>query len=204
VRPEKLTRLDSAAWQGQNGNVWQDGNMSKTPWHIALFVLAMFLLLPLAATAQVEKSSNKADTDPENAKAVKASRKQSLQSVTLPSTAEAVRKVAEQASAKALAPGAAPKASKQPGTDGATDGAVLEFHPANGPPTAGLESGTFQVKGRKKSVLKNIHGSAYGAAASAAGRASDEGGAVGADSGNGKFNVYVEGEHAHTSTPAPH
>lgn len=178
--------------------------MSKTPWHVGRFVLAIFLLLPLAAMAQVEKSSSKMNASPENAKVAKDPGKLPLQSVTLPNTAEAARKAAEEASARAQAPKATSTTSKQTGTHGATDGAVVEFHPADGPPAAGSDSNPFQGKDRKKSVLKNIHGSAYGAAACAAGRASDAGGAVGADSGDGKFNIYLEGEHAHASTPAPH
>ncbi len=151
--------------------------MNKARWYIAAFVLATFLLLPLAANAQAEKSSSKKSDVPESPKVVKTPAKPPLQSVTLPSTAEAVSKVAEEASAKSLAAKAAGKTSSQSGTSGAPGDAVLEFHPTATTPAAG--SGDFKEKDNKNSVLKNIHGSAYGAAASAAGSASAEGGPSG-------------------------
>ncbi|MGH7969194.1 MAG: hypothetical protein ACREIC_10760, partial [Limisphaerales bacterium] len=98
---------------------------------------------------------------------------------------------------------AASETAKREGDKGAANAAVMEFHPTDGA-APDSSKGTFQVKDRKKSVLKNIHGSAYGAAASGIGGANGESGAVGADSRGGKFNVYVEGEHAHDNTPNPH
>ncbi len=176
--------------------------MNKAPWHIAAFILAALLVLPLVANAQAEKSSSKKSSVPEGPAVVKTPAKPPLQSVTLPSTAEAVSRVAEEASAKSLEAKAAGKTSSQSGSSGAPGDAVLEFHPTATPPASG--SGGFQEKDNKNSILKNIHGSAYGAVASAAGSASAEGGAVGADSRNGKVNIYVEGGHAQASTPVPH
>lgn len=176
--------------------------MTKAPWHIAVFILAASLLLPLGSKAQTEKSSSKPEAAHKSAKAVTAPARPPLQSITLQTTAEATRKVAEEASAKSLAAKAPVKTPTQAGTRGAPGDAVLEFHPTATPPAAG--SGDFKEKDKKNSVLKNIHGSAYGAAASAAGSASGEGGAVGADSRSGKVNIYVEGGHAQTSTPVPH
>ena len=178
--------------------------MSKTPWQTVLLVLALFLLLSPAASAQTQKTSSKADAGRNNTKAVKGPDKLSLQSVTLTSTAEAARKAAEEATARTSAPKTTQKNSKQSGSSDTTEGAVLEFRATDGPPASAVSAGGFQEKGHKKSVLKDIHGSAYGATASAAGSASAEGGAVGAGSSNGKFNVYVEGEHTHASTPVPH
>jgi hypothetical protein len=178
--------------------------MSKTPWQTVLLVLALFLLLPPAANAQEEKPSSRHPSDSKSSKAAKPAAKLPLQSVTLVSTEEAARKVAEEASARAQSGKTVPESSKQAKPDKATEGAVLEFRPAQGLPAADLSKGGYQEKGGKKSVLKNIHGSAYGAAASAAGRVNSESGAVGADSRNGKVNIYVEGERTHASTPAPH
>jgi hypothetical protein len=177
--------------------------MSKKPSHMALSVLAMFLLMPAAVCAQEGKTSDHPPSIRNNAKAVKPAAKPSLKSVTLVSSDALARKVAEEESARAQASKTDSKHSKQAEASKATDGAVLEFHPTDSPP---VESGkgTFQVKNRKKSVLKNVHGSVYGAAASAVGGAHGEGGAVGADSGNGKFGVYVEGERTHANTPVPH
>lgn len=177
--------------------------MSRMAWQTVLLVLALFLLLPSAASAQGQKPSTPRPAESESAKATKPPGKLSLQSVTLVNTAEAARQVAKEASAKAQETKAPSKGSKPAGAEKITDGAVLEFHPAQGGATDS-GTGSFQIKDRKKSVLKNIHGSAYGAAASAAVKAHGEGGAVGADSGNGKVHVYVEGERARASTPAPH
>jgi hypothetical protein len=177
--------------------------MSKTPWHVALFVLAMFLLMPAAAFAQEGKPSDHPPSNPQNAKAVNPADKPSLKSVTLVSSDAVARKVAEEESAKAQASKTNSKHSKQAETSKATDGAVLEFHPTDSPPVQ-PGKGTFQLKNRKKSALKNVHGSVYGAAASAVGGAHGEGGAVGANSGNGKLGVYVEGERTHANTPVPH
>jgi len=179
--------------------------MNKAPWKTLLIVLALFLALPAAATAQAGKISDTHPSNSKNAKAVRPATKTSLQSVTLVSTDELARKVAEEESSKSQAPKAGEKHSKGADTSKGTDGAVLEFRPTDSPPAADSSNGTFQVKdGKKKSVLKNIHGRAYGAAASGIGGANGEGGAVGADSRGGKFNVYVEGEHAHDNTPNPH
>jgi hypothetical protein len=178
--------------------------MSKRPWQTVLAVLALFLLLPSPANAQEGKPSHAQPSDSQNAKAVKAPAKLPLQSLTLVNTADAARKVAEEESARKQLEKASGPAAKHSESGKAAGGAVLEFHPTDGPAAADSSQGTFKVKGRKKSVLKNIHGSAYGAAASGIGGANGEGGAVGADSGSGKFNVYVEGEHAHDNTPNPH
>lgn len=169
-----------------------------------LVVLAVFLVLPTAAVAQQEKPSGSHPSDSQNSKTVKAPDKLPLQSVTLVSTDEAARKAAEEARAKAQDPKANSKTAKHEGDKGAANAAVLEFHPTDGTPGPDSSKGTFQEKDRKKSVLKNVHGSAYGAAASGTGGANGESGSVGADSRSGKFNVYVEGEHAHDNTPNPH
>jgi hypothetical protein len=178
--------------------------MSKTLWQTMLVLLALFLILPAAASAQQEKPSGSHPSDSRNSKAVKAPDNLPLQSLTLVSTDDAARKAAEEARAKKQPHNKAASETAKPEGDKATaNAAVIEFHPTEGT-AANSSKGTFQVKDRKKSALKNIHGSAYGAAASGIGAANGEGGAVGADSGSGKFNVYVEGEHAHDNTPNPH
>lgn len=177
--------------------------MNRTPWHIALSVLAIFLLVPAGTFAQEGMPPNPHRSNSKKAKAVKPATKLSLRSVTLVSTDAVARKVAEQESARALASKTASKNSKKTDTSEITDGAVLEFHPTDSPP-AESGKGTFQAKNHKKSVLKNVHGNVYGAAASSVGNANGVGGAVGAESGNGKFGVYVEGAHNHADTPVPH
>lgn len=178
--------------------------MSRTPRHTILFVLAMFLLAPVAVAAQQKKTSNPQHSTLKEPNATTTPAKLPLQSLTLVSTSEAARKVAEEASTKAETSkkGAASSNLSKSGQE--AEGAVLEFKPADTSSLAGSTAGAFKAKGRSKSLLKNIHGSAYGAAASAIGQANGESAAVGADSGNGKFSIYVQGEHTHASTPAPH
>jgi hypothetical protein len=179
-------------------------NMSKTTWQTVLLVMALFLLLPAAGAAQGEKSSSPQKSASTDSKALKAPGQPPLQSVTLVNTAEAARQVAKEASARAQAPKAASTTSNKTAPQPEAGGAVLELHPADLSDLAETETRAVQTKSPKKSVLKNIHGSAYGAAVSQVGQANGEGGDVGADSSNGKFNIYLEGEHAHASTPAPH
>lgn len=174
--------------------------MSKTSWRGLLLVLALFLLSPVGASAQEKKNSQ--SSAQEKPRVVVAPDKLPLPSVPLISTEEAARSVAKQATARA---GTAGKSATNPAVkeQGAED-AVIELHPADASPLADSPTGNVEAKGRHKSLFKNVHGSAYGAAASGVGRARGEAGAVGADSGNGKFNIYLEGEHTRESTPAPH
>ncbi|TAM81037.1 MAG: hypothetical protein EPN47_14260 [Acidobacteria bacterium] len=178
--------------------------MSRALPQTALLVLALILLLPPAATAQKQKIGSSQAADPKNPKAEKPTAQLPLQSVTLVSTEEAARQAAEEVRARAQPSKAGPGNPKQAEPGKAADRAVLEFHPADSLPGADVPRGGFQENDSKKSVLKNIHGSAYGSAASATGRANSEGGAVGADSRGGKVNIYVEGERGRASTPDPH
>lgn len=178
--------------------------MSKTPWQTMLAVLASFILLSAAAIAQQEKPSGPRPPDLQNSKDVRAPGKLPLQSVTLVDTKAAARKVAEEESAKVQGSRAASGTAKHQVDKAAANPAVLEFHPTRGTPAADTSKGILQAKNKKKPGLKNIHGSAYGAAVSGMGGANAESGAVGADSRSGKFNVFVEGEHAHDNTPPSH
>ncbi|HET7214700.1 MAG TPA: hypothetical protein VFL79_13995 [Terriglobia bacterium] len=178
--------------------------MSKTLWQTMLVLLALFILLPAAAPAQQEKPSGPLPSNLQNSKDTRTPGKLPLQSVTMVNTREAARKVAEEESAKVQGSHAVSETARHKGDKSTANPAVLEFHPTAGT-SADASKETFQVKNhRKKSALKNIHGSAYGAAASGIGGGNVEGGDVGADSRGGKFNVYVEGEHAHDNTPGSH
>lgn len=178
--------------------------MSRTPWQTTLLALALLVFVSPAATAQEQKTASPHATHSKNAQAAKPAAQLPLQSVTLVSTEEAARKAAEEMRAKAQTSKTPSKASKEAEAGNTADGAVLEFHPTDSLPGKVAVKGGVQEKGGSKPVLKNIHGSAYGAAASAAGRANDEGGDVGAQSRGGKINIYVEGERTHASTPVPH
>lgn len=178
--------------------------MSRTPWQTVLLVLALFLFLSPVATAQQHKTAGADATDSKSANAAKPAAQLPLQSVTLVSTEEAARNAAEEVRARAQSNETSHETPKQAEASNPAAGAVLEFHPTDSLLGKDLAKGGFQQKDQDKSVLKDIHGSAYGAAASAAGRANGEGGDVGAESRGGKVNIYVEGEHTHTSTPVPH
>jgi len=176
--------------------------MSKTPWHAALIVLATSLLVPAASNAQAVKPQSK--TIQKKVKTAKAPEKLNLESVTLISTEAEARKVAEEASARAQESKAALESpKKQAGPQQGAEGAVNELRPVDSP-AADTAAAPFQVKDHKKSLLKNFHGSAYGVAGSGIGKASGESADVGADSGDGKLHIYLEGGHAHTSNPASH
>ena len=120
--------------------------MSKTPSQTVLVVLTLFLLLPPAAAAQEEKPSGPQPSDSHNAKAVKTPGKLPLKSVTVVDTTEAVRKVAEEESARKEASKAASKTGKHEGKKAVADTAVLEFHPTEGTAAADSSKGTFQVR----------------------------------------------------------
>jgi hypothetical protein len=200
---DKPAQLDSTSDQGQNGSVRGERSMSKTASYTVLLALALMVFVP-GASPQEKSPAQPGDRGSKQAQAAKVPDEISLRSLTLPSTSEAAREAAEDANAKAQiskTTGRTPDPSK---STRASDGAILEFRPADGVPEKAAEAGTFKAKDHKKALLKNIHGSAYGISASAPGAANDEGGAVGADSASGKMNIYVEGEHVHSNTPGPH
>ncbi|HEX5412666.1 MAG TPA: hypothetical protein VFZ27_12525 [Terriglobia bacterium] len=178
--------------------------MSRARWQNVLIVLALLVLVSPAAAAQEQDTASPRATDSKKTKAAKPVVQLPLRSVTLVSTDEAARNAAEEVRARAQSSKTSPDKTKQADVGKAADGAVLEFHPADGLPGRSAVKRGIQQEGRSKSVLKNIHGNAYGTAASAAGRARGEGGEVGADSRDGKINIYVEGERNHASTPVPH
>lgn len=179
--------------------------MSKTACHSALLVVTLFLLLPATvASAETKKSSSAPSPVAESAKTTKAPSSLPIQSLTLVNADQMAREVAKEASTKAeAAKGAATKSGKGQTKQEASDG-VMEFHSINSAPLSDSSAGTFHLKQRKNSMLKNFHGSVYGTAASGIGEANTVGGAAGAESKSGKFNIYVEGAHSHASTGTAH
>lgn len=179
--------------------------MSKTACPTVLLGLTLFLLPPVAASAQAQKTPAHGPSISKSQKAAeKTPSKLPLQALTLVSTSEAARKAAEEATVKSQHTRGTSPPSSQAGSKQEADGGVLEFHADDSAPLADSAPGTFHAKDQKKSVLKNIHGSVYGAAASGVGQANAVNGAVGADSNNGKFNIYMEGGHSQASTGTPH
>ncbi|MCL5005559.1 MAG: hypothetical protein M1404_03415 [Acidobacteria bacterium] len=181
--------------------------MSRKSLQAAIFTATVGLWLPIAATAQTKaQRSNPSDSAVASAKAAKAAKtpaKLPLKDITFISTSEAAREAAETTEAKKPGQSAStPRTSKlgQPG-----NGGVLEFHHAQNKSSTSSESGAVLLKSHKKTILKGIHGSVYGSTATTQGAADRTvDGAIGAGSGNGKFNIFVETQHSQASTPAPH
>lgn len=178
--------------------------MSKMLRYTTLLVLASFAFLSASAAAQVKKPSKPQSAMSKTSKAAKASTKPPLQSLELVSPDKLAQSVAEEESTKARTTKTRAGVANPAGLNQNADGAVLEFRPAGNSPFSNPPSGGVEAKTGKKSLLKNIHGSVYGAAIPQAGQANAEGGAVGADSKSGNLSIFVRGEHAHASTPAPH
>ncbi|MCL5669817.1 MAG: hypothetical protein M1423_00720 [Acidobacteria bacterium] len=120
-----------------------------------------------------------------------------LKDITLVSTSKAAREAALKTKTKA--PGKSASKSGQMAGDG-----VMEFQLARQESSARYDSGTVQVKDGKKHVLKDIHGTIYGAtgAQGVAGRSTA--GAIGAATSGGKFNIFVEGQNSQAKNPARH
>lgn len=178
--------------------------MSKTACQTVLLALTLLLLLPTVATAQAEKTTNTPNPAAQNQKAAKTPKKLPLEALTLVSTSEAARGAAAEISAKKMALKDATRTSGKTGTKQKADGGVQQFQIDNAAGLADSSNGTFRIKDHKRSLLKNIHGSIYGATASGVGRANSVDGDVGADSSNGKLSVYVGGEHTHVRPATPH
>ncbi|MEJ2006563.1 MAG: hypothetical protein P8Z30_00145 [Acidobacteriota bacterium] len=179
--------------------------MSKTACPTVLLGLMLFLLLPATTPAQTQKTSGpEYSTSQSRKSAEKTPSKLPLRALTLVSTSGAARKAAEEASRKSQTAKGTSRPSSQAGSKEEADRGVMEFHANDSAPLANSATGTFHAKGKEKPALKNIHGSVYGATASGIGKANAVDGAVGADSSNGKINIYVESGHSHAKTPNPH
>jgi hypothetical protein len=105
----------------------------------------------------------------------------------------------EAAKTKARAQGQATSKSSP-----ANEGGTLEFQPVKGGSSSDSPSTDAHLKDQKKPLLKDFHGSVYGATAGQSGAGSTAAGAVGASSPSGKLNVFVEGQHSQASNPGPH
>lgn len=114
-------------------------------------------------------------------------------------------RVSAQEATRGAAADLAKKAGKSdPSIAGASrteDSAVIEFRPV-----ASEQSGGAAVqassKDSKKSILKNIHGSAYGSLDPGNRGNHESAASVGATSKSGKTSVYIEGDHSRTSPSA--
>ena len=83
-----------------------------------------------------------------------------------------------------------------------SDSGVVEFRPVNPNARGGTEGGSTSdaQKKSKGRILKNVHGTAYGAAGSS-GVGNRTGAAVGASSPGGRTSIYVETERDRGNFP---
>lgn len=157
-----------------------DGSKGMIRKSTILMVLTLLLAgVPCAITGQ---ESHKPDS--EEPSKVDSTKKPPLTDAVRVSTDDALKNVARQKAANKDA------SSKVPSGD-----AVWEFHEA--PPSAVSPGGSALSKDSKRSPLKDIHGEAHGLAGAGANL---EGGKVGGHSKDGKTSIYVETDHAGTST----
>jgi len=153
----------------------------------AVFCLPAFSATTQQGTPATPDRDQSAQTKLSTAK----SKQKSLADFTRVSTADTARKAAKDLAKESVTDNASE-------ASGASD--VLEFHAAD-PGTQGAAA--TLAKEPKKSALKNVHGDAYGALETR-GAAKRAGGSVGATSKSGKSSIYVETDHTHETTPAPH
>jgi hypothetical protein len=109
-------------------------------------------------------------------------------------------RVSTDAAARAAAQDATKKAAQNKTADNIEDTGVVEFRAADNEFTSS-STGVVTQKTAQKGILKNIHGSAYGAMDAKNHGTNAEGGAVGASSKSGKSAIYVETNRAVTSHP---
>ena len=119
-----------------------------------------------------------------------------LNELTLVSTSKAARQAAKAAKEKSQDRGT----SKSREADGS---GILELQPAKPDGLAKSTSGDAHQKSQKGHLLKDVHGSVYGATAGPGATDHATAGDVGARSRNGKVNVFVETEHSRTSQAGP-
>jgi len=158
---------------------------------ILLWTAVAGLLVPAGMTAQDAAKKNPECLAPK-ASAASTEKKPALAEVTRVSTEEATRSAAQKQTQGSQGEGAAEKPAEPD---------VLEFRPA--PQTTEPSSGTASARAkRKKSVLKNVHGTVYGSADARRAGTHRAGGSAGASSKSGKTSVSVAAERAHTESPS--
>jgi hypothetical protein len=144
-----------------------------------------FVTLSSAQEKQAVDPSSKVKAPPQNDK------KLTLINVPRVSTEAAIRGAAQQSAKKA----SGDITSGQP-----EQGQVLEFRAVDSENAISSASAATQKK-TQKGLLKNVHGTAYGAAGAKNPATKAEGAAVGASSKSSKTAIYVQTGNAQTSPP---
>jgi len=182
---------------------------------ISVLWVTLPLLLPMTASTQgtpeqakdtKQTASSAAKQSGSNAKAEKEPSQPPLELRLKPvSTADAARSAAQElAKSRKGADREAstePARAGKPAVDRTDDSPVDEFRPApQGNPEG--DGVTVKSEGSKKSVLKNVHGAAYGGLDAKNRKDHDAAASVGGSSKSGKTSVYVETENSRTSAPS--
>jgi hypothetical protein len=188
--------------------------MTRGLVRISVLLLTLALVLPLTASAQGApaqqgKDDKQSASSPakQDAKAEKKPSSQAAVELELKpvSTADAARSAALELAKSKKGAGqearAEPARARKSAVEKTDDSPVDEFRPA---PKGGPEGDGAVVKseGSKKSVLKSVHGAAYGALDARNHKDHDAAASVGGSSKSGKTSVYVETENSRTSAPS--
>jgi|SRR2546426_2890475 len=191
--------------------------MTRGLVRISVVLLTLALVLPLTASAQGAPAQQAKDDKQSAPSAVnqvgsnaKAEKKPSSQpplelGLKPASTADAARSAAQELAKSKKGAGQEARtgqaAAGKSAVEETDDSPVDEFRPA---PKGGPEGDGVVVKseGSKKSVLKSVHGAAYGALDARNRKDHDAAASVGGSSKSGKTSVYVETENSRTSAPS--
>jgi len=166
----------------------------------AILLNAIILMVMVSAAAVAGQGTREKDA---RDKAVTSEATGSSPSQKRPILLNAPRVSTERAAREAAAKGAAPKPEPASDASAAEADAVVELQPtAAGTPSPGNVA-TATPEGLKKSKRRSIHGSIHGSADPTDSGTHQAGGSVGASSKSGKVHIYVEGERAGRTSPAP-
>lgn len=166
--------------------------MSRHPLDTAILAGVLGLGLPILGRAQTKRAAQPNTTKAQAAKQSPTAPKLPLKDLDLISTTQAAREATKGKGQSTAKSGQSPA------------GAILEFHPVKSGSTSDSPSKDAHLKNSKKPLLKDFHGSVYGAAAGQGAEGSTAAGDVGASSGNGELNVFIKGQHSQTSNPGTH
>ncbi len=162
-----------------------DGMRSRGIAQAAILLALGAFSASLLAQNSAQKSQSSASDHPTS---------QSVQKLKLLDSGPA----SPEALARTLHPNSQDSAKKtaKENSSGAIEGsAVQEFQISDRASSTSVKE--LSSKDSKKSLLKNVHGEAYGGTGSGNASMQAAGGAVGASSKSGKTYIYVEGSHAH-------
>lgn len=165
----------------------------------AILIGIMGLWLPAAASAQTKTQAAHPDSShPQAERASKPPAALPLKDLGGISTDEAARQAARQMAVKTKSKAQSQTSSNSGKPDA---GAVLEFRVVKNNAPSDTASKDIHPKNQRKALLKDIHGTIYGASGGQGTAGHTTGAAAGASSGNGKLNIFVDGQHTQANNP---